>query len=195
MGTRALPPAAPCVPIAAGPHGCADPTDAPALLNPLRTRPHMEKPNCSHPAWPTLTATGWSPGPGTRLSPPTPWDRGEGWAKGSGTPLGAVPIRTLWLYPGFGFPMGFPKGCQAVLLVVALCRDHRGEHSSNDEFLLLRSSESPHGQRWTPLTHNGDLTAQQHDVMAAGRDVAVLQPRSHTVPLLSPEPDCSCAIP
>lgn len=138
-----------------------------------------------------------APAPGTWLSPPTSWDGAEQWVKGAGTPLSAVPIRALWLSPGFGFPMGFPKGlpAPAVLLVVSLCCDHRGEHTGNDEFLLLRSSESPHGQRWTPLTHNGDLTAQQHDATAAGRDMAVLQAWSRTPPLLSPAPDCSCAVP
>lgn len=38
----------------------------------------------------------------------------------------------------------------------------------NDEFLLLRSSESPHGRRWTPLTHDGDFTARQNDTTRRG---------------------------
>ena len=54
---------------------------------------------------------------------------------------------------------------------------------ANDEFLLLRSSESPHVQRWTPLTHDLDFTALLHTTTrpraSPGRYVA----RSQSPPL------------
>lgn len=51
---------------------------------------------------------------------------------------------------------------------------------ANDEFLLLRSLESPHVQRWTPLTHDLDFTALLHTTTRPGASSGRYAARSQT---------------
>lgn len=51
---------------------------------------------------------------------------------------------------------------------------------ANDEFLLLRSLESPHVQRWTPLTHDLDFTELLHTTTRPGASSGRYAARSQT---------------
>lgn len=83
-----------------------------------------------------------------------------------------------------------------------LCRHHRRflqrcpraagtatDTPANDEFLLLRSLESPHVQRGTPLTHDLDVTAPLHTMTQPraplGRYVTPSRTCGHPCPPLS----------
>lgn len=86
--------------------------------------------------------------------------------------------------PGLGGPVGFQRVSRTVppspSVGLGPTRWHRravapqreegteAETRGNDEFLLLRSSQSPHGRRWTPLTHDGDFTARQNNTTPRG---------------------------
>lgn len=134
-------------------------------------------------------------GPGARTWSQQGWGRGRG--LGSSFPNEPQQLSTVspWAQRRVRGPCGVSKGswdgATSPSVGLAPTRCHRREVApqrevgteadtrGNDESLLLRSSQSPHGRRWTPLTHHGDFTARQNNTTRRGGRRRGAGPASH----------------